>query len=74
MHEFDREYANGKDGRGYTFGVLEAHPADGGVNAYQSPQEEMTLMMVQLLLYIQRLCSINSCRQAEASDDEHFLR
>ncbi|MCQ1545773.1 RagB/SusD family nutrient uptake outer membrane protein [Bacteroides clarus] len=42
MHEFDREYANGKDGRGYTFGVLEAHPADGGVNAYQSPQEEMT--------------------------------
>lgn len=43
MHEFDRDYTTGnKDGRGYDFGVLTAHPADGGVNAYQSPQEEMT--------------------------------
>lgn len=43
MHEFDREYSNGKkDGRGYNFGVMSGFEADAVAPAYQSPSETMT--------------------------------
>ena len=43
MHEFDREYSNGKkDGRGYNFGVMAGFAGDAVAPEYQSPSELMT--------------------------------
>ena len=43
MHEFDREYSNGKkDGRGYNLGVMAGFAGDAVAPEYQSPSELMT--------------------------------